>query len=613
MSHRPTGVRIALATAALLVGSAAPAAAQRARGPQPTAVRNVRLSPEEDAPRHTILLRNGRIESVIEVDAELPAGYLRIEGQGRVAVPAFLDVYSHAGCETPTPEPTADRPADTRSDLRIDMREANRKGVQPSFAAADVYALEDKETTKWREQGFGALATSPHGQILAGDSALVTTRDAARRDVVLLPRLFACAAFQASGSGYPSTLMGFHAQLRQFVEDARRHRLLRERFEAGRPGPRPPYDTELEAGGRLIDGTTLVLCSAETARDVDRWLGLADELGLRVGFAGGREAWKRAAVLAEREVPVVLTLDWGEEVKDPNEAKGEKGKKGKQRQGEQAGEPEPEQTGEPEAGEAAPDEAEAEAEPETDWIYEEPRAVREERRRLWVANRDGAQRLVEAGVEIAFGTGGGSAKDLLEHVRTLVAEGLPRDAALRALTSGAAELCGVSARLGAIEAGRDATFSLWTGDPLEKGSQAVWTFVDGMPHEFEVEDDLGEREPPDDGVDATGTWSMVFDDGNAPNESTAVLEMTEEGKVSGTITRQMPGGGGEMTTDVEGWVSGAEITLKGSFSLGEVEVSLSIEGELDGDAVTGTATVSGPWGSSELSIEGRRTPEGAIR
>ena len=60
----------------------------------------------------------------------------------------------------------------------------------------------------------------------------------------------------------------------------------------------------------------------------------------------------------------------------------------------------------------------------------------------------------------AFGSGGDSADDLLEHVRELVEAGLPREVALAGLTEGAAQLLGVEAHLGSLTVGHDMQISI---------------------------------------------------------------------------------------------------------------------------------------------------------
>ena len=137
------------------------------------------------------------------------------------------------------------------------------------------------------------------------------------RDLVVRPDVFAHASFNANGPGYPSTLMGYHAQLRQFFHDAKRQDELERRYAQGRPGMRPAYDDELTQGRTLLSRERMLGCEADSYRDMERWFKLADEFGFHVGFAGGREAWRVASELAARDVSVVLTLDWGKEVKDP--------------------------------------------------------------------------------------------------------------------------------------------------------------------------------------------------------------------------------------------------------------------------------------------------------
>ncbi len=61
-----------------------------------------------------------------------------------------------------------------------------------------------------------------------------------------------------------------------------------------------------------------------------------------------------------------------------------------------------------------------------------------------------------------------------------VRAGMERQAALTALTDGAARLAGVADRVGALEPGRDADFVLWSGDPLDLSSRVVAVYVDGQ-------------------------------------------------------------------------------------------------------------------------------------
>ena len=616
-SRFPRAPWLALSLAFL---ATAPARAQVKPRAQLYVVRDVRLSDQADAVRRSLVLRDGKIESVTAADAPIPPGARVIEADGALVLPAFIDAFTHAGTATPTPEPTQDKPVSTSSDVRVDMRHANRKGIGPAFRAIEALAFKDGKLDGYRGKGFGALLSAPHGQVLSGMSALVSTRDAATRDVVIEAEVFAHAGLRAGGGGYPSTMMGSIAQLRQFFLDAHHQRNLSSRREQGLPGPRAPFDEDLAAGMPLLLREKRVLCEAERARDIERWLRLSQELGLDIAISGGREAWKQTDALVARGVPVLLTLDWGEEVKDPH-AKDKKKKKKKdkpQAQAEEAAaavgeeaeaEPSEQETDEDEADEA--DEDEAAQDDEERWTYTEPMAVREERRRKWVETRDCAMRLSEAGVAFAFGSGSKSPADLLKSVRTLVEEGLPAEVAIAGLTDGAADLLGVGRNLGRIAPGFDASIALWTENPTDKDAQLAWLFVDGFAHEFEVKPDKkkeGSGEGPAEGVDATGNWTLSVESDGESRPMTATLEMSEEGVVTGTLTSTNPMDDSENEMDCSGSVSGNELSLEASMSFGEFEMDVELKGEIEGDEFTGELLFKSPRGEFSRSATGARDP-----
>ncbi|MCZ6597882.1 MAG: amidohydrolase family protein [Planctomycetota bacterium] len=577
-------------------------AAQAPPRPQLHAVRDVALGRSADAPRVTLILRNGRIESVLDPGVEAPPGARIVEGADLIVLPAFVDAYSRTGCETPEPVKDRDAPVDVSSDVRIDMRLANRKGIQPAFRAVDALAIDEKSSENWRKSGFGTVLPAPRGQLLAGTSVLAVPREAAARDIVIRPEVFAHAGFRASGSSYPSTLMGYIAQLRQYFLDVRHHEELIRRYDQGRPGTRPPFDAELEAGLALLDGRMQLVCEAESASDIERWMALSGKFGFTIAISGGGEAWKVADRLAAAKIPVFLTLDWGKEVDDPAEKKDKKKKKKKEEEEETEGE---------ETEEEEEEETEGDDE-EQGWIYDEPEGVLAERRRLWEEKRDNAIRLHEAGVRFVFGTGGDKPKELLDRIRDLVESGLPAEAAMEALTSGAAEIVGVERRLGSIEPGRDATFALWTSDPLtDDKAQIAWLFLDGFPYEFELKErkEKGEGGAPAEGLDVTGEWKVEYEGEEVGMaEAMLELEMSEDGSVTGTLSVSF--GGQDFAADLEGALSESTLTLEGVFEFGGQEVPFSMTATLEEDELTGETVMETPWEEDPepQSFTATRTP-----
>ncbi|MCP3918110.1 MAG: amidohydrolase family protein [bacterium] len=642
----------------------APAAGAQSAAPRPEAyaLTNVRLSPEEDEPTHTILLEAGRIRAVQFASEQVPAHMRVIDAEGLLAVPAFVDAYGSAGCATPNPTAQKDAPASESANVPIDMRQANRKGIQPAFRAADVYTVEGDVGERFRKNGFGAHVAAPRGELLAGRSALASTRDAAPRDVIIVGDLLHHGAFTASGSGYPSTLMGYHAQLRQFFLDAQRHAELERRWKEGRPGPRPPFDADLQAAQELMAGERRLVCEARTDRDVRRWVALADEFGIQIAISGGREIQKAAALLVERDIPVFLTLDWGEEVKDPREEEKKKREKNEEREpgeeqeaepddeaaadeeadvpegnpednpegnpegnpednpedpedpedadSEEGQEPKEEPKDEPAEEEAAQEGEEAPEDNKDRWKYVEPMPVRIEKRLAWERRRDCALRLSEAGVRVVFGTGTRNPDDVLKSLRALVEAGFSKEAALAGLTSAPAEVLGVDRHFGWLKPGHSAQVALWTKHPLDEGAQVKWIFVDGFPYEFEVKDEA-QGEGPADGVDVSGTWDAQDPDDDEGRKLVLELEMAEDGKVSGSAEVESPADGSMLKSDVTGKVSGETVTLKMSIAVGEMQIDLDFEGKVDDDEMKGELMIKFAGQEQEAQLVAERRPGGA--
>lgn len=94
---------------------------------------------------------------------------------------------------------------------------------------------------------------------------------------------------------------------------------------------------------------------------------------------------------------------------------------------------------------------------------------------------DNAALLHQAGVKIAFTLFGDShnARKVRQCAGNAVAHGLPKDAAIVAMTADAADMFGLGATRGRIAAGQAADVVLWSGDPLEVTSVADQVWIAG--------------------------------------------------------------------------------------------------------------------------------------
>lgn len=596
---------LALLTAAPLHAHAALRQAARPAGP--LLISDVRLQEDAEAARVSIVVRDGRITQILPAGTPPPAGLHLIEGDGALCLPAFVDAFTRAGCETPEPVVDRDLAPDAKADVALGMREANRKGLQPAFRAVDALKFEDDVLEGFRAQGFGIVHSSPDHELLAGQSTLVTSGPAAVRDRVLQAVVGQSAGFRSRGRGYPSTLMGSMAQLRQFFIDAGLHQRRRAAPELGR---RAPYDADLEVGARLLSGEQRVWARADSRDDIERWLGLAEEFGLQLVIVGGRDAWMLAERLKAADIAVVLTLDWGDEPKDP-----EADEKSEAAEGSAASETE--DAGPKPQGDEADDQGATEGDDESegeaangddDWLYEEPLALRIEHRREWERHRDGARRLAEAGVKFAFGSSGEAPKKLRERIAKVVEAGLDPAVATRALTIGAAELFGESERIGMVQPGFEAHLALWTDAPWSDNAKLSWLIVDGESFELAAADDQAEGDGAGAEVEATGSWRLDFA-GNARADAEMELSMAEDGSVSGVAKYSAPNGDA-FEVNVTGTVSGDRLQLSATTQIEGFPIEITVDARIDGDAMDGKTVWKTAGGSETNEFRGERRPEG---
>ncbi len=170
-------------------------------------------------------------------------------------------------------------------------------------------------------------------------------------------------------------------------------------------GAKVEQNHALEAVAKLTRGEAPLIVLADRARAIRDAVAFAGQHGLRLVLASGRDAAQEAELLAEKGVPVILGSVQALPVQE-------------------------------------------------DDAYDGP----------FTAPGD----LERAGVPIAFGTfDSSSARVLPYEVATAVAFGLDPEAALRALTLGAAEILGLDDRVGSIDAGKWANLIVTDGDPLE--------------------------------------------------------------------------------------------------------------------------------------------------
>lgn len=541
-SRRARRVRsavLALAGAALLLPTAAEAQFTEPPPPAAYALRNVTIVRGDGSTEtgQTIVIRANRIEAIGR-NAAIPADARVLAGDSLYVYPGLIDAAGTLKFEQP-------RDTTNRSQVRSWAPPRTTQGFLPSRRVLDYMTPTGADGADLRKKGIVALAVHPPlGEpLMPGRGALILLRrDAATtQELVIQPTLAPLMTLRGGRGVYPNTGMAVLSWYRQAFLDAQRQ--LQLNADASGPGP-SSFDGDMAILQDLLRTQGRVYIAANTADEIRRALGLAAEFNLKPVIVGGTEAWKVAADLRTRNVPVLVNVDFTK----PRRWK--------------------------------PDEKPAEGEtPEP----LEPAAVRE-KKQLEDAYAN-AGRLAQAGVTFALVSG--ARADLREGARKAVEYGLSESDALRALTVTPAVLLDVP-QLARVQTGGTATLLVTDAPLLSKESRILYTFVEGS-----LERGADQRRRTNGAgaadsaaVNAAGTWRVEFTSADAPMRE-LTLQLTQEGTTVGG-TMQSPQG--EMS--LNGSVEGSELRLSGTFAAGGQSIPIEIIGTISGDEMTGAVKTS---------------------
>jgi imidazolonepropionase-like amidohydrolase len=236
------------------------------------------------------------------------------------------------------------------------------------------------------------------------------------------------------GGGYPASLMGTIAYIRQSFLDAGHYALAREVYARNLAGmKRPVHDPFLEALIPYVKDRKPVVFQCNNAEDIKRALKIVDEFKLNAILSQANEAWRAAGALKGAAAKLLVSLDF----RPPNGSfytiQGEDLRK------------------------------KAEAE-----IYPSNPAV-----------------LAKEGIAFGLTTFGlADAASAIRNVRTAIKLGLPEDVALRALTIVPARFLGLDRQAGSLDPGKIANVILTKGPLFDEKTQVEKVFVDGAAWKF---------------------------------------------------------------------------------------------------------------------------------
>ena len=435
--------------------------------------------------------------------------------------------------------------------------------VRPERRAIDTLTIDASTFEKHRGMGFTTAVTMPGDGIFKGEAALINLGAGSPSANIVLPSAGQVIGFEYGGfgQGYPSSLMGAMAAIRQTLLDASRQEVWASRYQADPSGlARPDYLPAYIALQPVVTGRATAIFDIRDSGNVTRAISLAREFSLKtVLIASGAESAELGAIDAIKSsgYAVVLPL-------------------------------------------AFPDK------PKVDDSDEALNVSLDDLTR-WDVAPENAAKLTAAGISFSLGTCRlASPGDFPGNLRKALDRGLTAQTALAALTTVPARTFGVEAMLGTLAAGKIANMVVYDGAPAEgKGifdekARPVHVFVDGWKFDIEQKKSKGD---PNAKVDPRGIWSINFTiGGRAVNRAWTIKG--KEGDYSGTAETQaglvefgsvklagnemtvvMPAQGGRPSQEIVVVITGDSLEGSGEFGSG---MSYTVKG----------SRTSGPEGGS---------------
>jgi len=461
---------------AVLCAQISPTEGLRDNTPSVHAFVNARIivAPGKEVSKGTLVVRNGVIEAVGESVAT-PSDARIWNLEGLTLYPGLIDLYSDYG--VPKPQPSTGGQFGVAQQRQEQPKGAAHWNVKAKadFEVASEFHPDAIAAEKLRSQGFTLVHVIPQQGIFRGQTAIVTLANGPASSLVVKKNAASAVSFYQGGfGGYPNSLMGIIAFIRQTWIDADWYRRAWDSFNKNPNQKRPETNNSLAVLTDAVHGRQPVVMEANDDLSFLRAARIGKERSLKLLVRGSGEEYRRLEAVKASMVPIIVSVNF-------------------------------------------PD-------PPSVELPEEALNTTLEELQHWDAAPENPARLSKAGVPIALTTA--ELKDdgaFLVQVRKAVERGLSREAALAALTTNPAKWMGIDSQYGSLEKGKTANFVVTEGDLFSDKGKVREVWIDGRQYEVKV--------PPSN--DARGVWDFQIP-GDASMSGTLTLKGDIE-KPSGTL------------------------------------------------------------------------------
>tara|TARA_Y100000589_G_scaffold153019_2_gene145738 strand:+ start:1283 stop:4864 length:3582 start_codon:yes stop_codon:yes gene_type:complete len=384
--------------------------------------------PGERIEAGTIVIRNGVIEA-IGADVSVPPEAQVWHAEDMTIYPGFV--------EPALMVETGDAPTGMGSHWNARIRSqvdlSNPQGLEPLAAST---------RSSMRQAGYAVAAAHPSQGILRGRGLVVPMAENAvdvRPYHAIIPM---SAGFDRGGwgAGYPNSLMGAIAMMRQSLLDAQWHEACLDNWERD-PGrmQRPPRRDALAAMQDVINRRQPLLIETGSLNNAARAGAIADEFDLDLWLVGTGDEYQNLTAIKQLECPIIVPLEFP----------------------------------------SRPDLASLEA----------ADRISLESMQQWEQAPTNLRRLVNADVDLyVTSTGLGRPDEIRSSLRKAIETGgLDKTMALELLTTRPAELLGIDNQVGTLKPGKAAHLVICSGDLFDKKTKIHEVWIAGTRHDYDKE------------------------------------------------------------------------------------------------------------------------------
>lgn len=506
---------------------------------QPTyAIVNCKIFPVSGPPieKGIIVVRDGLIEALGPAEKiSVPEDAEVVEAEGLFAYPGLIDAHTSFFLEVARPRTPA-------PGARTTPQPAVKQ--HPEFEALDK--IKPKKTTldNLHKIGITTILVVPETGIYAGQSVLLNLNGDKVEPMVLSHPFALHVNFTTVRGGYPSSVMGTMAYLRQSFFDTQHYAQHKSLFTASSKGlKRPEYDPFLETLVPYVVKKKPVVFNCANLEDIKRAVRLTKEFKLNGYLTGANEAWRVAELVKEARVPLLVSLDFKPPFTSSYANQG--------------------------------DDLKEKAEKE-----------------IYPAN---AANLHKQGVTFALTSNRiKKTADINKNIQKAIEKGLPKEEALKAMTITPAQYLGVDNIMGSLEPGKVANIVLTSEEIFTEKAQVRRVFVDGL--SFKIKKPPKKAKPPT--LNLSGRWDATLTGPMGKMEFT--MEIEQDGnQISGKMISDF----GEWIIS-DGVLSGKEITFTITGEAMGQTVDLAFSGQAEEDTIEGAITIMG----SPAELRATRSP-----